>query len=31
LSPTIIVGDAKVNKGFSIPPIGKLGGYTMIV
>lgn len=31
LSPTIIVGLAKVNNGFSIPPKGKLGGKITIL
>jgi hypothetical protein len=30
LSPVIIVGEMKVNKGFSIPPKGKEGGNTKI-
>jgi hypothetical protein len=30
LSPVIIVGEIKVNKGFSIPPNGKDGGSTRI-
>jgi hypothetical protein len=26
----MIVGEANVKRGFSMPPIGKLGGYIMI-
>src|SRR5262249_59377028 len=28
LSPAMIVGEANVSRGFSIPPNGKLGGMT---
>jgi hypothetical protein len=30
LSPVMMVGEAKVRSGFSMPPIGKDGGNTRI-
>jgi len=31
ISPVMMLGDAKVNKGFSIPPKGKEGGRITIL